>query len=284
MDLSEIRAAIEEATGTRLREEPRTVSGGCIHEALQLGDYFIKLNTIPNAAMFEAEEFGLEALRRTNAVRVPQPVCSGRTTTHSFLVLEFLPLGANRESSQEDLGRQLAALHRTSRPQFGWDRDNFIGSTPQPNPATESWIEFLREQRLGYMVDLATARGFSFRGADTLLAQLPSFFGSREPTPSLLHGDLWGGNAGALTDGTPVIFDPAVYYGDREADLAMTTLFGGFGPAFYRAYEEAWPLDEGHEDRRDLYNLYHILNHAVLFGSGYARQAQTMIDSLLARI
>jgi fructosamine-3-kinase len=278
-----VRDAIEAATGTRPEQPPHPVGGGCINETFRLGDFFVKLNTLASAPMFEAERLALDAIQRSGTVRVPRPVCAGTTATHAFLVLEHLPLTSGSHRSQETLGRQLADLHRVTQPNFGWERDNFIGTTSQPNPATARWIDFLRDHRLGHMIRLAGKHGFPLRGGDTLLDRLDRFFTTGEPIPSMLHGDLWGGNAAALPDETPVVFDPATYFGDREADLAMTRLFGGFSPSFHAAYEEAWPLAPGHENRCDLYNLYHLLNHAVLFGGGYQRQAQAMIDSLLAR-
>ena len=282
-DLDEIRGAIARETGQKPEGTPRTIGGGCINETFRLDNYFVKTNAPDRLEMFEVERLGLETLHKTDAVRVPQPVCSGTTPGQAFLVLEFLPLGGSRPSSQARLGQQLAELHRTTAEHFGWERDNFIGATGQPNAPADSWVDFLREQRLGHMLRLTGDCGFSFHGADTLLDHLDRFF-EEPPPPSLLHGDLWGGNAGALEDGDPVIFDPAVYFGDREADLAMARLFGGFAPSFYQAYQEAWPLSPGHEVRVDLYNLYHILNHAVLFGGSYARQAQTMIEALLRHL
>jgi protein-ribulosamine 3-kinase len=189
--------------------------------------------------------------------------------------------------AESALGERLALQHRRAATAFGWRRDNTIGRTPQLNGWSESWVTFLRERRLRYQLDLAARNGYSGRlqpQADALLERLHAFFTDYQPIPSLLHGDLWGGNWAVAEDGGPVIFDPAVYYGDREADLAMTRLFGGFGPDFYAAYQAAWPLDAGARTRCDLYNLYHVLNHANLFGTGYIRQAQTLIGSLLAQL
>lgn len=280
MDLSAIRDAIEKASGTRPEDPPETVGGGCINEAVRLGEFFVKMNAPDRLPMFESEALGLAELERTGEIRVPRPLCAGTGRTGAFLVLEHLPLSGRTDSGQESLGRQLAALHRHLRDTPGWEQDNFIGATAQPNRSHRDWVVFYREERLGHMLRLASERGFTFRKADLLLERLDGFFDSNPPPASLLHGDLWGGNASQLPDGTPVVFDPAVYYGDRETDLAMTSLFGGFGPSFYAAYREAWPLPAGHERRRDLYNLYHILNHAVLFGAGYANQAQSMINAL----
>jgi fructosamine-3-kinase len=279
-DLDVIRETITRETGKEPSGTPQSLGGGCINETFRLGNYFIKSNSPSRIDMFELEHLGLAALHDTGTVKVPRPICSGVTRDRSYLVLEFLTLADSSSRAQEILGRQLADLHRTTTDHFGWPRDNYIGTTSQPNTPSSSWVDFLRESRLGHMLRLAGDYGFSFRGADTLLDNLDCFF-EEPPPPSLLHGDLWGGNSGALTNEVPVIFDPAVYYGDREADLAMTQLFGGFNSSFYRAYQEAWPLPPGYELRTELYNLYHILNHSILFGGSYARQAQSMIDSLL---
>jgi len=282
--LDDIRDAIHGATGSLPEGLPRPVGGGCINETYRLGAFFVKIGAPSQSLMFSRERLGLDALARSRTVRVPETVCCGTTPNHAYLVLEFLPLQAHTINSHETLGRQLASLHRCSQEKFGWVVDNFIGSTPQPNPTCESWIQFYREHRLRHLLELSARDGHRFRQADRLLDNLESFFDQDEPQPSLLHGDLWSGNAAALAAGTPVLFDPAVYFGDREADLAMTRLFGGFSTPFYHAYQEAWPLPPGHRLRRDLYNLYHILNHAILFGGSYRHQAQGMIDSLVAAL
>ena len=184
------------------------------------------------------------------------------------------------------LGQRLAGLHRSSAERFGWHRDNTIGATPQSNRWTASWIEFWRTQRLGFQLELAARNGYGGslqRRGEQLLAQLDALL-AHDPAPSLLHGDLWGGNAAATPAGEPVLFDPACYYGDREADLAMTELFGGFAPAFYSAYRDTWQVDAGYAVRRDLYNLYHVLNHLNLFGGGYRAQAEGMIERLLSEV
>jgi fructosamine-3-kinase len=185
------------------------------------------------------------------------------------------------------LGEQLARQHRATRAAFGWDRDNTIGSTPQLNAWADDWVGFFRERRLRYQLSLAGANGHGARlqkRGDLLLANVGAFFTSYTPVPALLHGDLWGGNRMTDVQGRPVIVDPAVYYGDREADLAMTKLFGGFGAAFYAAYQGAWSLDAGATVRQDLYNLYHVLNHLNLFGEGYLGQSLALIDRLLAEV
>ncbi len=267
------------------------IAGGCIHEAYRLEGagrrYFVKLHRAEHAALFEAEAAGLEEILAAGAIKAPRPVAHGVTGRHAFLVLEYLELQRGDSAGLAALGEALARMHRRTAERFGWHRDNAIGSTPQRNPWNADWIAFWREARLGFQLALAARRGY--RGAlqrlgARLLERLPGLFPGYTPVPSLLHGDLWAGNQGVTREGTPVIFDPAVYYGDREADLAMTELFGGFGPTFYRAYQEAYPLDPGYRVRKDLYNLYHVLNHANLFGAGYAAQAQHMMARLLAQL
>lgn len=270
---------------------PRTqkaVGGGCINSTVILSDgtrdYFVKCNHASKLDMFEAEADGLAGLAATGAVRVPEAVCWGQAGGASYLVLERLDLGGRTNGAE--MGRRLAMLHRSVSERFGWRRDNYIGATPQPNPESQDWTAFFREHRLGYQFDLAARNGHARNlqaAGERLMASLDALL-AHGPVPSLLHGDLWTGNLGYLSDGTPAIFDPAVYYGDREADLAMSELFGGFGRDFYAAYQEAWPLDPGYATRKTLYNLYHILNHLNLFGSGYLGQARGMIDRLLAEI
>jgi len=264
------------------------VGGGCINNSAVLQDgtrrYFVKTNDAARAGMFEAEAEGLREIARTRTVRVPQPLCWGKAGGAAYLVLEYLELGGTDSRSLEQLGRQLAQMHRATRDRFGWHIDNTIGSTPQLNTSASDWIEFWRRHRLGYQLDLAARHGRNLMNkGERLMTGLEKFFRDYRPAPSLLHGDLWGGNVGSVGD-QPVIFDPAVYYGDREADLAMTELFGGFSARFYQAYQETWPLDPGYKVRKTLYNLYHVLNHFNLFGGGYGSQAERMIDSLLAEL
>ncbi|BCK88793.1 hypothetical protein MIZ01_2599 [Sideroxyarcus emersonii] len=284
-----ISGAISDATERpfTVRNAPR-VGGGDINETFCLegtegARYFLKLNEERHHSMFVAEAAGLDAIAATGTLRVPHPIAHGIADGHSYLVLEYLAL--NPRGDARSLGEQLAALHRCSNGQFGFARDNFIGSTPQPNKWTSDWTAFWREHRLGFQLQLAAKNGYGGRLqslGEKLLETLPVFFAGHAPRPALLHGDLWGGNHAYLADGTPTIFDPAAYYGDRECDLAMTELFGGYGADFHAAYRAAWPLDDGYAERRDLYNLYHILNHANLFGGGYARQAEQMMQRLLA--
>ena len=285
-----VSEAIAAATGAPFfAAKVSAIGGGDINQAFSVSDgtrrYFVKANRAAHLLMLEAEDEALNALTATQSVRVPQPLCSGIAAGQAFLVLEYLQLRGSGNAAL--LGTQLAQLHRAPQGRFGWLHDNWIGSTPQPNGWQNDWIAFWRDRRLGHQLRLAAENGYGGvlqRDGETLMARLGDFFTDYRPVPSLLHGDLWGGNHGFLADGTPVIFDPAAYCGDREADLAMTELFGGFAPGFYAAYREAWPLDAGYAVRRTLYNLYHILNHANLFGGGYAAQAQRMLAQLLAEI
>jgi protein-ribulosamine 3-kinase len=269
----------------------QTLAGGDINAAFRLQDehnsYFVKLNRPNLVAMFAAEFAGLQDLARTQTLRVPTPIVYGQSDTHCFLVLEYLELGRSSAASNRLLGQQLAYLHQQTQPYFGWHRDNTIGSTLQLNHQSHDWLKFWQEQRLGFQLQLAAKNGYGGRlqvSGERLCSELAALFTDYTPSPSLLHGDLWAGNAATDKNGSPVIFDPACYYGDREADLAMTELFGGFGSDFYAAYQEVWALHEGYRVRKSLYNLYHILNHLNLFGGGYLRQAENMIALLLAEI
>lgn len=282
---------IASTSGTPFSIEAREpVGGGCINSACVVAGrgarYFVKLNEAGREAMFAAEHAGLEEIRRTGTVRVPAPVCHGAAGGRSYIVLEHLDLRRGAGSA-ERLGRELAAMHRCTQPEYGWHIDNTIGSTPQPNGPLRDWARFWQVRRLGFQLELAAAAGYGRRlqtAGERLMAALPALLAGHGPPAALLHGDLWAGNQACAADGAPVIFDPAVYYGDREADIAMTELFGGFPDAFYGAYREAYALDPGYELRKVLYNLYHVLNHLKLFGGGYLPQAEAMIGRLLSEL
>lgn len=289
-DASELRERIATETGRRPAETPSGhVAGGCINECLRWetdsGPLFVKLTTADRHEMFAAEADALCALAATGAVRVPGVIGRGVSGGSAFLALEWIDLTAGPGRAERRLGVELAALHRATADEFGWHRDNTIGSTHQDNGWSNDWARFFATRRLGFQLDLAEQQGHDSHLVDTgrrLCERTAGIIGHRRITPSLLHGDLWSGNRATDAAGAPVIFDPASYYGDREADIAMTRLFGGFGCEFYAAYESAWALEAGAETRATLYNLYHVLNHLNLFGGGYRRQAQAMIDRLLA--
>jgi protein-ribulosamine 3-kinase len=286
----DIERSVREASGSPFTIESRVeAGGGCINECHVVRGkgqaFFVKLNTPERAEMFSAEAAGLHEIARTKTVRVPDPVCHGASPAACWLVLEHLDLRHGDDASMRELGRNLARMHRATAREYGWERDNTIGATPQANARSRDWIGFWRERRLGFQLRLAATNGHGGRlveSGERLMDKLPAFFSGYAPAPSLLHGDLWSGNAAVSSGGEPVIFDPAVYYGDREADLAMTELFGGFPPAFYEAYRAEYPLDTGYAVRKQLYNLYHVLNHLNLFGGGYRAQAERMIGQLLA--
>lgn len=289
---TKIAEQISGATGMSFAVEgASSVGGGCINQAHRIEGngrrFFVKLNNSVSLSMFEAEAAGLQELHDSHTLRVPVPVCWGNNSSAAWLVLEYLEMGKASRSGGAALGSGLAAMHHVSSEEFGWIRNNTIGATPQINEHSTDWIGFWRKYRLGYQLQLAKANGYSGRiqtQGERLIEQLDVFFPAMQPVASLLHGDLWSGNYSFDGTGQPVVFDPAVYFGDRETDIAMTELFGGFPDAFYAAYREAYPLDPGYTTRKTLYNLYHILNHLNLFGSGYLRQAEQMTGQLLSEI
>ncbi|MEB3294678.1 MAG: fructosamine kinase family protein [Synechococcales bacterium] len=283
----EMSDRLQQVTGQPfILRDRRSVGGGCINQGYQLRGaddrcYFVKLNRAEQVAMFEAEAIGLQQIAATQTMRVPQPILWGTVEQTGFLVLEWLDLGGS--GSQRALGQRLAQLHQfRGATAFGWERDNTIGSTPQMNPWTSHWAEFWQRHRIGYQLRLGAQRGGRFPKGDQLLEIIPAQLAEHHPVPSLVHGDLWEGNAAMTIAGEPVIFDPATYWGDREVDLAMTELFGGFSRDFYQGYQEILPILPGYSQRKLLYNLYHILNHFNLFGGSYEMQANRMIEQLLA--
>ena len=287
----------------------RPVSGGDINDAylVTLADgqkVFLKVNSPKNAAFFSAEQEGLAAIRKTNAIGVPEVLASGvftgdgpaagrsvagrfaasRSKDCSFLIMDYLEAGPRRSDFWERFGRQLAAMHRaptgewTPGGKYGFTQNNFIGAGRQNNSICDSWIDFFREYRLEQQFKLAGQYFDSYgrKAMLSLLDHLDEYLVEPE-FPSLLHGDLWGGNFVTGPDGGAWLIDPAVYVGHAEADLAMTELFGGFAPAFYGAYKEVSPLPAGYADRRELYNLYHLLNHLNLFGEGYYGEVMRIV-------
>jgi protein-ribulosamine 3-kinase len=283
---------IGKAMGTTLQFEPAArVHGGSINDCYRwesdAGPLFVKVAGVEKHAAFAAEAAGLDELKRANAVRVPMVLSVGANAVNCWIALEWIRFGARSRAVDSAFGEALARQHRVTAEAFGWHRDNTIGNTPQLNGWLSDWVRFFQERRLGYQLELAARNGhggrLQERGA-ALLNRVGEFFQTYRPQPGLLHGDLWGGNWAADEEGRPVIFDPAVYYGDREADVAMTRLFGGFGADFYSAYEAGSQVDPGAPVRVELYNLYHVLNHLNLFGEGYLGQALAMIDGLMAQL
>lgn len=269
------------------------VGGGCIHRAWRLelanGELlFAKTNQASLLPVLEAEADGLRALSAAAAppLRIPEPLACAELNGEAVLLMRWLNLSPSSEPRPwAALGDGLARLHRASLVhadgRYGWPNDNFIGSGRQANRWSRSWARFFAEERLGRQLALAARSGHALAGSQALLEQVPHWLAQHPVEPCLVHGDLWSGNAGLLADGGAALFDPAVYRGDREVDLAMAKLFGGFPPAFFRGYEQAWPLPAGSERRVELYNLYHLLNHANLFGGSYWQQCAASIQRLL---
>lgn len=287
MIVPELEASIRAELGTDIQlQTARGISGGDIHQAWLLktnqGDFFLKTNHPKAAPLFTAEAEALAAINASQTLKCPQVLAQGQTEQQAWLLMNYIEM---QSSGQDALrGQLLAKMHRQTSPQFGWAQDNYIGHSLQTNPWTDDWLEFFAKQRLAPQLDLASNNGAPAglqQLGHTLLNQLDRFFTDYQPVASLLHGDLWAGNSAFDSQGQPLIFDPASYYGDRETDLAMTELFGGFSADFYQGYETEWPLDSGYALRKDLYNLYHILNHYNLFGGHYAHQAERIIRELL---
>lgn len=276
---ADVREAVQAALGGAIaRVQP--LSGGDINEAYRVelsggAVVFVKTNDRADPAMFPAEARGLRFLAAAFALRIPAVVAvsSGESGAPAFLALEYLEPGRRVKDFDERLGRGLAALHREGAPGFGLDHDNFIGRLPQSNRAAPTWAEFYARSRLEPQLSMAVNAGRATaamrRGFDRLLPRLGEFTGPEEP-PSRLHGDLWGGNLHVDERGQPALVDPAVYGGHREVDLAMMRLFGGFGDRVFAAYDEAFPLSDGHAERVALYQLYPLMVHVNLFGGSYA--------------
>ena len=287
----ELVSEIESRSGIRLLPETSAVaSGGCIHlSCLIHGEdgslFFLKQNDRARIDLFDAEATGLRLLQESRTIRVPRPILQGSCGDRSFLLLEGLHLVTDSsDTASENLATALSRLHGTKAPDelFGLNSDNFIGATPQPNSPTPSWADFFTEHRLEHQFQLAAGLGRTFPNQNALLQRVHDHLTTLEIQPSLVHGDLWGGNASFLKDSVPVVFDPAAHFADPETDLAFTHLFGGFTPRFYEVYRERHPAPE--PERETIYNLYHILNHFVLFGGGYATQAENMIAKLLRQL
>jgi fructosamine-3-kinase len=262
-------------------EEIHSVAGGCINNGARLTTrsghtFFLKQNTSAPETMFSREKEALQVLAVPGGPRVPIPYLEGT----EFLLLEDLKPAAPSSNYWESFGHQLATLHSNTEPNFGFESDNFIGSTPQPNSLTSDGYQFFAEHRLGYQAELALQQGLinraDFRAVLTLSSKLPQLVPSQPA--SLIHGDLWSGNAMVGSNGEPAIIDPAAHYGWAEAELGMTNLFGGFPEAFYQAYEEAGTLQDGWRERLPIYNLYHLLNHVNLFGAGYLGQVRSVLQ------
>ena len=258
--------------------------GGCINQGGKLkttaGTFFLKWNDAKKfPGLFETESKGLKLLSQQNVIRIPDVIGQGENISFQFLLLEFIEQKSRSKNYWERLGQKLASLHQCSERFFGLDYGNYIGSIPQYNNSTTSWVNFFIEQRLQVQVKLAIENGVAKADWERKFAVLYNKLPGLIPieAPSLLHGDLWSGNLITDEKGEPCLIDPAVYYGNREADMAMTKLFGGFSGDFYAAYQEAFPLSPGHEQRVDLYNLYPLMVHVNLFGGSYVHSVESIL-------
>jgi len=270
-----------------LKENP--IGGGCINGTSVLtlsngASLFIKTNSPDMENMFRTEAAGLSELGKVpGSPRVPQVFCGGTDKDRSFLLMEYCSPGVKSSAFSEDLGSSLAHMHKNARSsRCGLQHSNFIGASVQINTPSESWIDFFRQRRLEVQLKMARDKGLADSHLTGIIIGLMDHLENflipcDDGQSSLLHGDLWSGNVISDEEGRAVIIDPAVYYGHREADIAMTELFGGFNSSFYRGYNETWPLEEGYSRRRDLYNLYHMLNHLNLFGSSYAGSVLSIV-------
>ncbi len=265
------------------------ISGGDSHTAYQLHttaqNYFLKLAPLHQLPILEAEQHNLNALLQSNTLSCPTPYATGIDQDHAWLLMEFILLTPSGNEAQR--GKDLALMHhqinRKLQP-FGWFEDNFIGLTVQQNTWSSDWVHFYGQHRLLPQLELSQLKGAPstlYQSGRKLINVLPFWFQDYQPEASLLHGDLWAGNSAFNSEGEPIFFDPACYYGDRETDLAMTELFHGFSPDFYQGYHEIFPIDSGYQQRKSLYQLYHQLNHFNLFGGTYLQQAEQSIQQLL---
>lgn len=262
------------------------VGGGCIHRVFcittEKRPYLLKWNPNPPAHIFNVEAKGLILLARSGVVRVPEVLALNQQP--DFILLEWIDLnGGSSQWDQERLGSQLATLHKSeTMKSYGLNHNNYIGATVQINDWRTNWDVFFRDCRLEPQIHLAIQKGAlnstHLRKLTWICDHLDLWIDLSNTKPSLLHGDLWAGNVICASDGQPVLIDPAVYYGDREAELAFTELFGGFTQRFYQAYNETWPLAPGYRDRKDLYNLYHLLNHLNIFGAANFGQVLAVIN------
>ena len=253
-----------------------SIVGGCINNAIKIntnkGDFFVKWNTNSKANMFQSEYSGLKVLKDTNTIRIPNVLCFD----DDFLILEFIPPSNPNNAFWEVFGQKLALMHKQTHSKFGLDFDNYIGSLYQDNTQNKNWTEFFIQNRLQAQLSIGNFSGTLLSDIDKLFQKLPNLFPNEKP--ALLHGDLWSGNFLAKNGDTPMLIDPAIYYGNREMDIAMSKLFGGFNSDFYFAYNESRPLENGWGERMQICNLYPLLVHVNLFGGAYINQVKNILS------
>ncbi|MBN2803126.1 MAG: fructosamine kinase family protein [Deltaproteobacteria bacterium] len=287
-----LNIAIKDLFGTNaMIDNTKNISGGCISHTyvvyITTGEkVFVKENSLKYLNMFHSEFAALELLKCAGGPVIPTPFSTFETADRAFILMEFIESGVKNRDFDERAGEALGNLHKNKKNRlYGLSFNNFIGTTPQDNFQNKSWPDFFAERRLLPQIKLAQKNSSLDitleRKLFKLIENIDTFIHQPEEGPSLLHGDLWSGNIMCDKNNNPVIFDPAVYYGDRETDIAMTTLFGGFSNRFYEAYNENYPLEKDFKSRTDIYNLYHILNHLNIFGRGYLSQVNSILNSYL---
>ncbi|GAA4880836.1 fructosamine kinase family protein [Ferrimonas pelagia] len=280
-----ISLQISDALGRDFNISARhSVTGGDIHQAYKIEDHhcalFVKTNHKDKLDLFETEAHGLKLLAQSPTLVVPEVITTGKSADHAFLALQYLEFSPGTKAQWFQLGEDLARLHQDHcQSQYGFDEDNFIGATVQPNKWSKNWSEFFAEQRLGWQLKLAQDKGHQIGNIALWIDRCAEALRGHQPEPSLLHGDLWRGNM-SFVEGRGCLFDPACYYGDRETDLAMTELFSPLPSDFYKGYDAEWPIDKGYQQRKAIYQLYHLLNHLNLFGGSYLQQCQQQLSEL----
>ena len=267
--------------------EKTKLQGGEVNDCYMISDgeqrYFVKTNKRDFLSKFEVEAENIRIMRESNTVFVPELIMTGKTKENAFIVLNYLPVKPlDNAANSFKFGQQLAKLHQWGeQKEYGFDQDNYLGATLQPNKWDKKWNRFFAEQRIGWQLQLMQEKGINLVDINDFTHLISDKLAGHQPKPSLLHGDLWHGNAASSVFG-PICYDSACYWGDRECDLAMTELFEGFQPEFYQGYESVFPLEPGYHDRKEIYNLYHLLNHYNLFGGHYLAESERAINKVLS--
>lgn len=265
-------------------DDIRPIKTESSHQTFRITDgrqrFFVKTNEAHYLTNFKAESDGLEHLQKAKIFKVPTVICSGVVEQKAFLVLEFLTLTEGNAENWYQFGHLLAQQHKNqTQNMYGWQEDNFIGLSPQPNQWQKKWCHFFAEQRIGFMLQLLAEQGQHLADIDKVVNTVKNLLTGYLPTSSMLHGDLWIGNCG-FHKNNPAIYDPALYFGDRETDIAMSELFGRLPDSFYQGYQDTWPMDVGYEYRKPVYQLYHLLNHSLMFGGHYLQSALATLKNM----